>query len=544
LTHMRVDQIKLLKSMNWMKQDAADELTDADEVDFWIGKTLVGRYTIDSVVGFGGHGKVYKAFDPELQRHVAIKVSRTVASETQSEQLLEEARRAAKLTHPNIVAVYDVGRHDGQLFFVTELVEGKNLADILADHPPNILEAKRLVISVAQALQYAHQQGFIHRDIKPANILLDNNGRVLVTDFGIATTIDKIEAHRGGTPGTLPYMAPEQIACEIQLIDARTDIHALGVVLYELLTGQLPYQGRTLTAVREQILLRQPKPLTAYNKSVSSQLESICLKCLAKHPADRFETAADVIDALSVKKRSKSIIRIVGLVLTLGIILFSWQTWSEYQRETIWNQTANSDGTFVFTGSERILTPLKRLAPVTLEAWILPTFISDQCHFIIGSDIRGEFGVGLAICGTVLAAETIPKMIKSNAVVPPGKWAHVAAVFTGDETRLYRNGKLIHTGRPTDRVSDETVFVIGNLGDESPVDFFKGKIRSVRISQGERYTVDFEPRWSFVPEKELGDSALLVYDGAYMNGPYRMNGRIIRDLSGNQNDGLWESFSE
>lgn len=153
------DQIKLLKSMNWMTKDAADDLSNTDEVDLLLGKTLAGRYQIESVVGFGGHGKVYKAFDPELDRFVAVKVSKSIADETKTNELLEEARRTAKLKHPNIVTVYDVGRHDGQLFFVTELVDGKNLADHIADSLPNITEAKRIVLSVAEALQFAHSQG-------------------------------------------------------------------------------------------------------------------------------------------------------------------------------------------------------------------------------------------------------------------------------------------------------------------------------------------------------------------------------------------------
>lgn len=532
------DQIKLLKSMNWMKHDAADDSND-DEHDELIGTILAGRYRIDDLVGIGGHGRVYKAFDPELERHVAVKVSNTVASPEQSDQLLEEARRAAKLKHPGIVAVHDVGRHDGQLFFVTELVEGKNLADIIENDRPSIDESKRIVCDVADSLHFAHQQGFLHRDIKPANILIDEHGRVLVTDFGIATTIDKIEDHRGGTPGTLPYMAPEQVAGEVQLIDARTDIHALGVVLYELLTGQLPYQGRTPTAVREQILLRQPKPPSAYNKAISKQLEAVCLKCLGKHPADRFGTANDVGIAISAKESTPSKQWIAGLVMSLVAALSIWMFWPlTTSRETDSQKPpVQIEGAFVFTGTERIVTPLMRRAPVTLEAWVNPEITDINCHFIIGGDVRGEFGVSIGICGAVLTAEIVPRMVKSNVVVRPGQWSHVCAVFGESDTRLYLNGKLVHAGPATKAVAPNARFVVGNVSEDTPIDYFIGKIRSVRISDGERYSDDFQPDESFAPTKEANKSALLIYDGAHFDGG------IAKDLTGNGNDGRWESFA-
>lgn len=534
------DQIKLLKSMNWMKQDAADELPGADEVDFMLGKTLAGRYRIESIVGSGGHGKVYKAFDPELERHVAVKVSKSVASESQSDELLEEARRAAKLKHPNIVTVYDVGRHDGQLFFVTELVEGKNLADHIADSLPNITEAKRIVLSVAESLQFAHSQGFIHRDIKPANILLDKDGRVLVTDFGIATTIDQIENHRGGTPGTLPYMAPEQIAGEVQLIDGRTDIHALGVVLYELLTGQLPYHGRTPTAVREQILFRPPKPLRAVNQSIPKQLELVCMKCLAKHPADRFETASCVIEALNVKESNRSYVWFGGLLLPLLIAFGIWQAWPRHQPKPIEAQQSSisKNGAFAFTGTQRIQTPLQRFSPVTLEAWVRPAKYENRSHFVIGSDIPSKWGIGLAILGVRLGGEKLEGTVKSDQVVPLAVWSHIAAVFGDQETRLYFNGKLVMTHIPTSPAESDTRFVVGNVGENNPTEFFLGQIRSVRISEGERYKTDFVPEEQFAKDADGSENkTLLIYDGSSFD-----NDRII-DLSGNGNDGVWQDFS-
>ncbi len=535
LTQKLADQIKLLKSMNWMTKDAADDLTNADEVDLLLGKTLAGRYRIETVVGFGGHGKVYKAFDPDLQRHVAVKVSKSVASESQSDELLEEARRAAKLKHPNIVAVHDVGRHDGQLFFVTELVEGQNLADLISAQSVSAKEATRIISSLSEALHFAHEHGFIHRDIKPANILIDQQGRVLVTDFGIATAIDKIEDHRGGTPGTLPYMAPEQVAGEVQLIGARTDIHALGVVFYELLTGELPYQGRTPTAVREQILLRQPKPLPA----VPAKLGLICLKCLAKHPADRFETASAVIEALNARDPKPSYVWIGGLILPLLIAFGVWQAWPKQQTKIVEAQSPISkNGVFVFTGTQRILTPLKRCSPVTLEAWVRPSKFETRSHYIIGSDVPSNWGIGLGVLGVHLGGEQLKGGVKSPQIVPLAVWSHVAAVFGDQETRIYFNGTLVMTHIATDPAEGDTRFVVGNVGENNPTEFFLGQIRSVRISAGERYKSDFVPKEQFAKDSDgSDDKTFLIYDGSSFD-----NERIV-DLSGNGNDGIWQDFS-
>ena len=535
LTGKLADQIKLLKSMNWMTKDAADDLSNTDEVDLLLGKTLAGRYRIESIVGSGGHGKVYKAFDPELDRFVAVKVSKSIADETKTNELLEEARRAAKLRHPNIVAVHDVGRHDGQLFFVTELVEGQNLADLISAQSVSPKEATRIISSLAEALHFAHENGFIHRDIKPANILIDQQGRVLVTDFGIATTIDKIEDHRGGTPGTLPYMAPEQVAGEVQLIGARTDIHALGVVFYELLTGELPYQGRTPTAVREQILLRPPKPLSTVHK----KLELACLKCLAKHPADRFETASCVIEALNVRESNRSYVWIAGLLLPLLIVFGVWQAWPKQQPIIEPQQTSISkNGAFTFTGTQRILTPLKRFSPVTLEAWVRPAKYENRSHYVVGSDVPSKWGVGLGILGVHLGGEQLKGGVKSPQVVPLAVWSHVAAVFGDQETRLYFNGKLVMTHIPTNPAESDTRFVVGNVGENNPTEFFLGQIRSVRISEGERYKTDFVPEERFAKDADGAKTqALLIFDGASFD-----DDRII-DLSGHGNDGVWQDFS-
>jgi len=186
-----------------------------------------------------------------------------------------------------------------------------------------LTEATHLVAQVADALHYAHEHGFVHRDIKPSNILLDNQGRPLITDFGIAVTTEEVNDRRIPRSGTLPYMAPEQVAGEVQLIGPRTDVYALGVVLFELLTGRVPYQGRTPTAMKEQILFRPPVAPRTIDGKIPPDLEAICLRCLAKHPADRFGSAAELAEALRTRPKFRVRWRLmVASVLAVAVIAY------------------------------------------------------------------------------------------------------------------------------------------------------------------------------------------------------------------------------
>lgn len=296
-------QIEVLKKMAWMKGGDDSEANIQDRLvidDPLLSKTLGGRYRVDVFLAEGGFGRVYRGYDPELDRPVAIKIPKVNRAESseRTDALLQEARRVAKLHHPGIVPIHDVGRDKDVWFFVSDLVEGESLADLMARQRPSHADAARLVAEIAENLHVAHEQGFVHRDIKPSNILVDYHGKPHITDFGIAITPDEIIGRDLSRSGTLPYMAPEQVAGEVQLIGSRTDIYALGVVLYELLTGKLPYPARTSIALREQILLRPPVALRGLDKTVPARLEAICLRCLAKHPDDRFSSAADLALAL------------------------------------------------------------------------------------------------------------------------------------------------------------------------------------------------------------------------------------------------------
>ncbi len=520
-------RIAALKQIAWVKDDAAakqpPELSQTS-----LPKILADRYRIEGLIAEGGHGQVYRAFDQELQRLVAIKIARR--RNVPNDDLLEEARRVARLRHPGIVAVHDVGRHEGMFFIVSDLIEGKNLAEV---ERPSVKEAVHIIADVADALHFAHQQGFVHRDIKPGNILLDGEGHPFVADFGIATTTEELVDGRSVSIGTLPYMSPEQVAGETQLIDRRTDIYALGVVLYELLIGKLPYQARTPIALREQILFRSPARIGG---SIPEAVEAVCFKCLAKHPADRYATAEELAVELRAslntpRKRNRHWLSAAGIVLLVVLAGFGG-----------WNLTGLSwrtahgfveDGSLHFDGHTRIITKLERFAPVTLEAWVCPEpYEKNDFQFLIGSDIPSHNGIGLGICGAVIAAEYIHgSPIFGDKPVMPKQWSHLAAVFGKNDTRLYINGKLAVKGRATEAVGG-TEFVVGNIGKDNPIHFFNGQLRSLRISKGERYTADFEPAADFPPD----DAAVLIYSAK------SVEGNTVRDLSGHGNDGRVERF--
>ncbi len=257
-------------------------------------------YEVNGVIGTGGMGVVYRAKHLQLHRWVAIKMvlHGAYASREKMECLLREAQDVAALRHPNIVQVYDVGQHDGFPYFAMELLDGGDLARKLQGKPLAAREAAELIRVLAGAVHAAHLGGIVHRDLKPGNILLDTDETPKITDFSLATRLERdltimTQARQAGTPS---YMAPEQAAGDPTAIRPAVDIYSLGAILYELLTGRPPFKADTSTETRRQVITDEPAPPSRLNSRVPRDLQTICLKCLQKDPARRYTTAADLAD--------------------------------------------------------------------------------------------------------------------------------------------------------------------------------------------------------------------------------------------------------
>jgi serine/threonine protein kinase/formylglycine-generating enzyme required for sulfatase activity len=255
----------------------------------------IGRYRIERQLGSGGFGAVYLAHDDQLKRRVAIKVPHGShwQSAEEAAQFLVEAQVLANLDHPHIVPVYDVGRlEEGLPYVVSKFIEGCTLADKCRHFKLTIHEVASLVAKMAEALQFAHQKRVVHRDVKPANILLDTDGRPFLADFGLALKEEDF-GKIGGLYGTPAYMSPEQASGEGHLVDGRSDIFSLGVVLYELLTGSHPFTSDSTNELLRCIATVEARPLRQLNPTLPQELERITLKALAKRVGDRYGSACD-----------------------------------------------------------------------------------------------------------------------------------------------------------------------------------------------------------------------------------------------------------
>lgn len=333
--------VRAVEATDWLEERTADVVavsrspTSPEELGL-PGK--VGRYELRELIGEGGFGYVFRGYDPELRRQVAVKVARPsrTTSQERAERFLEEARRAAQLKHPGIVPVYDVGRDGRWIYIVSDLVEGCDLGTAARHRRLPAAESARIVAEVADALQCAHRTGLLHRDVKPANILLDRAGHVFLTDFGIAATQEQLQEGAVPSEGTLAYMAPEQLAATDGRAGPQSDVYSLGVVLYELLTDRRPpRRADSPICLQEPARLEDPcggkssgvpRPATL-GPSVPAGLDAVCRRALAESPTERFSSAAEFAHAVrgAVTKKGRRLMpwlaALAGMVLVLGTAL-------------------------------------------------------------------------------------------------------------------------------------------------------------------------------------------------------------------------------
>ena len=333
--------------------------------------SLLGPFRIEGALGAGGMGEVFSATDTRLNRRVAIKVlpSAVALDEQRRARFAREARAVAALTHPHICTLYDVGQHDDVDFLVMELLEGETLATRLAAGQLSLDQSLTCAIQIAGALDHAHRQGIVHRDLKPANIMLTASGAKLL-DFGLAKfrtasdgtavagvtrpatvanasvlassdSSDEGEPNitRGAILGTLRYMAPEQIAS--QEADARSDLFSFGAVLYEMLTGKRAFEGNSSPAVRAAILGSEPPAVSSLQPDVPSALDELVRRCLAKNPADRWQSADELLHELTriadlsdaTQARPPKRVRWAAAILLAGVTgLVGWLVMGGLQR--------------------------------------------------------------------------------------------------------------------------------------------------------------------------------------------------------------------
>jgi tRNA A-37 threonylcarbamoyl transferase component Bud32 len=322
-----------------------------------------GDYEILEEIARGGMGVVYKARQVSLDRVVALKMilAGHLASEADVQRFYVEAKSAANLQHPNIVAIHEVGQHNGQHYFSMDYVPGKSLAELVREGPLPAERAASLVKTIAEAVHFAHQRGILHRDLKPQNVLIDGDDRPRVTDFGLAKRIETESGvtQTGEVLGSPSYMPPEQAASRPEEVGPHSDVYSLGALLYELLTSRPPFRGATAWETIAQVLQKPPASLRKVNPDVPQDLETICLKCLEKSPERRYHSARELAEELGrflnhapIHARPASVARRAAFwatqhpwaiaaaasLLMLGLAFIAYGLWAQ-NRFLIWLQS-------------------------------------------------------------------------------------------------------------------------------------------------------------------------------------------------------------
>jgi serine/threonine-protein kinase len=376
---------------------------------------LGGRYRIEAQIGAGGMAQVFRGQDTLLARPVAIKVLAEQFAKDQSfvSRFRREAEAAARINHPNVVGVFDTGSSDGTHYIVMELIEGRTLSDFLSKGgrlTPD--RAGQVGESVCRALAVAHKHGVIHRDIKSGNIMVTRDGEVKVMDFGIArleTGADTI-AQTAAVLGTASYLSPEQARGE--KVDARSDIYSLGIVLYEMLTGRVPFTGDSPVAVAYKHVQEAPEPPSKLNPDVTPALDAIVLRCLAKNPANRYQTADDLREDLERARTGKPV-QATPLLPS--------------------EETVVIGGRRASSGRTQVLAPTG--VPPTRRKWWVPVLVSLL--------ILGVLGVGGWLLAQGILSE--PKTVSVPSVIG----------YTEAEARSVLVNRGLEVGEVTTEISEE-----------------------------------------------------------------------------------------
>jgi serine/threonine protein kinase/tetratricopeptide (TPR) repeat protein len=355
-----------------------------------------GDYELLEEIGRGGQGVVFRAWQRSLSRTVAVKIigMGQWATAAHLKRLRREAEAAAKLNHPGIVPIYEVGERDGTYYFSMRFVEGDHLGDVVSRGSISVRQAAALIAKVARTVHYAHEHGILHRDVKPGNILLDENGEPHLSDFGLARLVEHGSTVTGSMEvmGTPSYMAPEQAVGNNTAVGSTTDVYGLGAVLYELLTGHPPFEGRTTYETIRLLLDSEPRQPRSWNRNVDRDLSAVCLKCLEKDPRHRYSSALALAEDLERWLRHEPIRakrsgpftrvqkwvqrnRIIAALIALSLILAGGLSLMIWERESVRripagiavlpfeNLSDNKEDAFFADGvQDDILTKLAKIA--------------------------------------------------------------------------------------------------------------------------------------------------------------------------------------
>jgi serine/threonine-protein kinase len=479
---------------------------------------LLKRYRIHSLLGTGGMGEVYRAHDPRLDRWVAIKIIKGTADSLAAGDLVQEARAASALNHPNVCTVYEVDEADGQTFIVMELVDGRPLAAAIGARGMAVEQVVRYAIQIASALAHAHARGVVHRDLKSANVMIAGDVGAKVLDFGIArrhTRADVDATTRAARPqqrdndfaGTLAYMAPECLQGAVA--DERSDIWSLGILIYEMLTGQQPFRGRTSFEVTSAILRDSAPPLPPH---VPQGLQNIVRRCLQKEPSDRYQRSGEVVAALdaaalqtpfkpSDTPRSRKAL-LYGVLAAVMVL------------------TLGSSGWYVWTRNRTVTAPIQSLAvlPFTDLSSTEPFYLADGLTDAVITELGQLGALSVTSRTSSMRYRTMQKSIPEIA-----RELAVDAVVEGS---IVREGSRVRVSAQLIRAATDSSLWSGSY--ERDVKDILGLQRDIARNVAEELRVRLTPQQAsrFAAHPAVRREAV----EAYLKGRYHWNKRTIPAL--------------